>query len=129
MKMRILGCQPRSGKDPWNRTYCRCKKIRVSTESQDLPPAIVLKKSKFLAILRGPERIWARSMACSIIDDFRCLLPFNDCVQSFDAGVEMRTPGKRDCVSPPIRTGERVSLIRTQQLSCQALRFSSSARA
>jgi hypothetical protein len=68
-------------------------------------------------------------MACSIIYYFRCLLPFNDCVQSFDAGVEMRTPGKRDCVSQRICTCERVSLIRSQQFSCQALRFSSSARA
>src|SRR5260370_3408296 len=62
MKMRVLGCQPRRGKDPCNRTYCRCKKIRVSTESQDLPPAIVLKRSKFLAILRGRERIWRRAV-------------------------------------------------------------------
>ena len=71
----------------------------------------------------------ARSMASSIIYYFRGPLPFDDCVQSFDARVEMRTLGKRDCVSQQIRTGAKVSLIRTQQFFFQALRFSSSVRA
>jgi len=53
-------------------------------------------------------------MASSIIYYFRGPLPFDDCVQSFDPGVEMRTLGNRD-------TDAKVSLIRTQQFFFQSL--------
>jgi hypothetical protein len=41
---------------------------------------------------------------------FHCPLPLNDCVQSFDADVEMRTLGKGDCCFQQIGTEGPVGL-------------------
>jgi hypothetical protein len=40
MKVRVLGGQSRSRKDPWNSTYCRGKK-KAGAAFQDCPPVIV----------------------------------------------------------------------------------------
>jgi hypothetical protein len=57
-------------------------------------------------------------MASSIIYYFRCLLPFDDRVQSFDAGVEMRSLGERERVLQLIQTEKRAGIV-TQWLSMQ----------
>jgi hypothetical protein len=148
MKMRVLGCQPRRRKDPWNSAYSRGKKIRAGTDSQDLPPAIVadclqhrcntvversagpwhfifcstalidcvdLNRSKFLAILRGcvSRTECGFVLDGSVFGPATCFspiflaAPFGDRVQSFDAGVEMRSPGQRDRVLRLIQTEKR----------------------